>query len=116
MLRPLLPLRRAPRAPGSRWGVDVVVEKGNPADTTLAQKMVERVGSVLGRLPKQVSFDGGFSSKANVTGIKKLGVTDVAFSKHVGLNVSDMATSPWVFRKLRSRRYVRRGTYLPRAL
>jgi transposase, IS5 family len=82
--------------------LDLVVEKGNPADTTLAQKMVERVRSVLGRLPKQVSFDGGFSSKANVAELKKLGVSDVAFSKHVGLDVTDMAKSPWVFRKLRN--------------
>jgi IS5 family transposase len=82
--------------------LDLVVENGNPADTTLAQKMVERVGSVLGRLPKQVSFDGGFSSKANVADIKKLGVADVVFSKHVGLDVADMAKSPWVFRKLRN--------------
>jgi IS5 family transposase len=82
--------------------LDVVVEKGNPADSTLARKMVERVGSVLGRLPKQVSFDGGFSSKANVHEIKGLGVTDVVFSKHVGLEVTDMAKSRWVFRKLRN--------------
>lgn len=82
--------------------LDLVVENGNPADTTLAQKMVERVGSVLGKLPRQVSFDGGFSSKANVAEIKKLGVSDVAFSKHVGLDVTDMAKSPWVFRKLRN--------------
>jgi IS5 family transposase len=82
--------------------LDLVVEMGNPSDATLAQKMVERVGSVLGRLPKQVSFDGGFSSKANVLEIKKLGVSDVVFSKHVGLDVTDMAKSDWVFRKLRN--------------
>jgi IS5 family transposase len=82
--------------------LDLVVEKGNPSDSTLARKMVERVGSVLGKLPKQVSFDGGFSSKANVAELKKLGVTDVVFSKHVGLDVSDMAKSSWVFRKLRN--------------
>ena len=82
--------------------LDVVVETGNPADATLARKMVERVGSVLGRLPTQVTFDGGFSSKANVAEIKKLGVSDVVFSKHVGLEVTDMARSRWVFRKLRN--------------
>ena len=82
--------------------LDVVVETGNPADSTLARKMVERVGSVLGRLPKQVSFDGGFSSKANVQELKELGVTDVVFSKHLGLEITEMAKSPWVFRKLRN--------------
>lgn len=82
--------------------LDLVVEKGNPADATLARKMVERVGCVLGKLPKQVTFDGGFSSKANVHDIKELGVTDVVFSKHVGLEVTEMAKSRWVFRKLRN--------------
>ncbi len=82
--------------------LDLVVETGNPADSTLATKMVKRVATVLGKLPKQVSFDGGFSSKANVKDIKALGVEDVAFSKHVGLEVTDMAKSKWVFRKLRN--------------
>ena len=82
--------------------LDVVVEKGNPADSTLARKTVERVARVLGKLPRQVTFDGGFSSKANVQDIKTLGVEDVVFSKHVGLDISDMAKSKWVFRKLRN--------------
>ncbi len=82
--------------------LDVVVESGNPSDSTLARKMVERVGAVLGRFPKQVTFDGGFSSKANVQEIKELGATDVVFSKHVGLEVTEMAKSTWVFRKLRN--------------
>lgn len=82
--------------------LDVVVESGNPADATLAPKTVARVGLVLGRIPTQVSFDGGFSSKANVQAIKELGVKDVVFSKHVGLDVAEMAKSSWVFRKLRN--------------
>jgi IS5 family transposase len=81
--------------------LDLVVEKGNPADSTLASKMISRVATVLGLIPKQVSFDGGFSSKANVADIKKMGVEDVVFSKHVGLEVGDMAKSKGVFRKLR---------------
>jgi IS5 family transposase len=82
--------------------LDLVVQRGNPADSTLAQSMVARVASVLGKTPKQVSFDGGFSSKANVHAIKEMGVQDVVFSKHVGLEVTDMAKSKWVFRKLRN--------------
>lgn len=82
--------------------LDLVVEKGNPADATLATKMVTRVASVLGRIPTQVTFDGGFSSKANVRDIKAMGVEDVVFSKHVGLEVTDMAKSTWIFRKLRN--------------
>ena len=82
--------------------LDVVVEEGNPSDSTLACRTVTRATSVLGRVPKQVCFDGGFSSKANVADIKAMGVADVAFSKHVGLEVTEMAKSPWVFRKLRN--------------
>jgi IS5 family transposase len=82
--------------------LDLVVEKGNPADSTLATKVITRVAAVLGKPPKQVTFDGGFSSRANVQSIKAMGVEDVAFSKHVGLEVSDMAKSPSVFRKLRN--------------
>ncbi len=82
--------------------LDVVVEEGNPSDSTLACRTVARATSVLGRVPKQVSFDGGFSSKANVADIKAMGVADVAFSKHVGLEVTEMAKSTWVFRKLRN--------------
>ena len=82
--------------------LDLVVERGNPADSTLAQKAIARVRSVLGRAPKQATFDGGFSSKANVQAIKAMGVEDVVFSKHVGLDIADMAKSSWVFRKLRN--------------
>ena len=82
--------------------LDLVVERGNPADSTLAQKAIERVRSVLGRAPKQVTFDGGFSSKANVQDIRAMGVEDVVFSKHVGLDITDMAKSSWVFRTLRN--------------
>lgn len=37
-----------------------------------------------------------------MTDIKQMGVQDVVFSKHVGLDVADMAKSTWVFRKLRN--------------
>ena len=56
--------------------LDVVVEQGNPSDSTLACRTVARATSVLGRVPKQVSFDGGFSSKANVADIKAMGVAE----------------------------------------
>ncbi len=81
--------------------VDLVVESGNPADSTLATKMVERTKEIFGKAPRQVAFDGGFSSKANVKDIKNLGVDDVVFSKHVGLAMEDMARSERVFKKLR---------------
>jgi len=82
--------------------LDVVVERGNPADSTLATRMIQRVKELLGHAPRQVSFDGGFSSRNNVTEIKALGVQDVAFSKHPGMTVTDMVKSSWVFKKLRN--------------
>jgi len=61
--------------------LDCVVEDGNPADSTLAVEMVERVKSVLGIIPRQVAFDGGFASKKNLADIKELGVEDVVFNR-----------------------------------
>ena len=81
--------------------LDCVVEEGNPADTSLAKEMVERQENLYGRLPRQVAFDGGFASKANLKEIQGRGVQDVAFSKKCGLKVSDMAKSTWVYKQLR---------------
>jgi transposase, IS5 family len=57
-----------------------------------------------------VSFDGGFTSKANLAEIKALGVEDVAFSKRKGIPVSDMTKSSWVYRRLRDFRAGVEGT------
>ena len=80
---------------------DVVVEQGNPADSTLAVKMVERHREVFGRVPRQIAFDGGFASRSNLTELKALGVKDVAFSKGRGLGITEMVKSSWVYRRLR---------------
>jgi len=81
--------------------LDCVVEQGNPTDSTLAKKLVERVKDVLGRAPEQAVFDGGFSSRDNVTAIKKLGVRTVVFTKHLGITVEEMTKSNWLFKRLR---------------
>jgi transposase, IS5 family len=80
---------------------DVVVEEGNPGDVTLAVKMIERQRELYGRVPRQASFDGGFTSRSNLDALKGLGVEDVAFSKGRGLSISDMVKSTWVYRRLR---------------
>jgi IS5 family transposase len=89
---------------------DVVVEAGNPADATLAVKMMERQRQLYGRVPRQVSFDGGFTSRANLDAIKELGVEDVAFSKARGLSIGEMVKSTWVYRRLRDFRAGVEGT------
>ena len=89
---------------------DVVVEQGNPADYTLATKMMQRQTATFGRPPKQASFDGGFAAKTNLAQIKALGVTDVVFHKRRGLHIEDMASSARVFKKLRAFRAGIEGT------
>ena len=82
--------------------LDCVVVDGNPADTTMTVPLLERQKLILGVVPKQAAFDGGFASKENLYDAKILGVEDVAFSKKRGLEVSDMARSSWVYRRLRN--------------
>ncbi len=79
---------------------DLVVEDGNPADSELALRMVERQAEIYGRVPRQIAFDGGFASKQNLADIKAAGVKDVAFSKRRGMKVLDMVKSSWVYRRL----------------
>jgi IS5 family transposase len=81
---------------------DVVVEGGNPADSTLATKMIQRQTDLYGRPPRQTAFDGAFASAANLADIKALGVQDVAFSKTRGLSVEEMVQSSKVYRYLRN--------------
>ncbi len=81
---------------------DVVIEEGNPADVTLAVKMIERQRDLYGKAPRQVSFDGGFTCKKNLTDLKALGVEDVAFGKRGALSITEMVKSTWVYRRLRN--------------
>jgi len=81
--------------------LDCKVLEGNPADSTLAQEMVDRQKEIFSRPPRQIVFDGGFASQANLSAIKAEGVADVAFSKGRGLEISEMVRSSWVFKRLR---------------
>ena len=81
---------------------DLVVERGNPADSTLAEEMITRQKDIYGRVPRQVAFDGGFASKPNLSSIKEKGVKDVVFHKKRGLDISEMAKSTWVYKRLRA--------------
>lgn len=96
---------------------DLVVEQGNPADSTLAVRTIQRLKDLFGRAPNQATFDGGFASRANVGEIKALGVTDVAFNKRCGLEIQDMVKSKLVYRALSAFRSGIEGTisFLKRA-
>ncbi len=81
--------------------LDCKVLEGNPADSTLAETMIDRHIEIIGHAPRQVAFDGGFTSRANLDVIKAKGVEDVVFSKARFLSIADMARSNWVYNKLR---------------
>ena len=82
--------------------LDCVVAKGNPADSSDAVTMIDRQIEIYGRPPRQVAFDGGYTSQANLRDIKAKGVNDVVFHKKRGLEISDMAKSAWVFKRLKN--------------
>jgi IS5 family transposase len=82
--------------------LDCLIAKGNPADSDQYIPMLERHKKTFSKMPRQVSADGGFASKANLTDAKELGVNDAAFAKKRGLSVIDMAKSSWVYKKLRN--------------
>ena len=81
--------------------LDCVILDGNPADSTLADTMIQRQVEIYQQAPRQVAYDGAFSSKANLKAIKDKGVEDVAFTKAHGLEVSQMVKSSWVYQRLR---------------
>lgn len=82
--------------------LDWVLEEGNPADSTLFLRMLDRQKDRYGRYPRQTSADGGMASKNNLHEAKERGVQDVVFAKKCALQVSDMACSTWVYRQLRN--------------
>jgi IS5 family transposase len=84
--------------------LDCVVEKGNPADVTLAPGMIDRQKAIYEKAPPQAAFDGGFASRENLDALKGKGVKDVAFSKARGLKIADMIRrgSERVFHGLRN--------------
>lgn len=81
--------------------LDCQVLDGNPADSTLVEQAIKIQKQTYGRVPRQIALDGGFASKDNLSRAKSLGVKDVMFSKRRGLEISDMAKSTWVYRRLR---------------
>ena len=82
--------------------LDCLIEPGNPADSDRYQVLLERQQHLLGRMPRQVSADGGFASKDNLAFAKANQVKDAAFAKRRGLSVLAMVKSQWVYKQLRN--------------
>jgi IS5 family transposase len=79
-----------------------LIVRGNPADTDHYRSLLSQHEEWYGRMPRQVSADGGFASKENLAFAKEHHIKDAVFAKKRGLSVSDMAKSTWVYKKLRN--------------
>ena len=79
-----------------------LIVPGNPADSDQYQPLLEQYKDWYGKMPRQVSADGGFASKGNLAYAKENHVKDAVFAKKRGLSVLDMAKSNWVYKKLRN--------------
>lgn len=82
--------------------LDCMITRGNPADTEQYAPLLERQKELYGRMPRQVSVDGGFASKDNLAYAKREQIKDAVFAKKRGLSVLEMAKSSWVYKKLRN--------------
>lgn len=81
---------------------DCMILDGNPADTDLTDKMLERHKEIYGYYPVKAALDGGFASKENLKSAKsKEGIKDVCFAKKRGLKEKDMYRSAWIYKQLR---------------
>jgi IS5 family transposase len=79
-----------------------LIVRGNPAGSDQYQSLLSQHEEWYGRMPRQVSADGGFASKENLAFAKEHHIKDAVFAKKRGLSVLDMAKSTWVYKKLRN--------------
>jgi IS5 family transposase len=80
--------------------LDMLMERGNPADATRAIPMLERHRDVMGKVPEQAAFDAGFTSSANIENARKLGVKAAYFARKGSIDVDAGVHNPRQRRKL----------------
>lgn len=81
--------------------LDVVIEDGNPADSSRLLPMIKRVEECYGKLPRQVAADAGYASKKNISEAKALGIKAVGLPKKRGMAIEEMTGSEWIYKKLK---------------
>jgi IS5 family transposase len=80
--------------------VDMLLERGNPADAARATTMLERHRELMGKVPEKVAFDAGFSSAANVQIASELGIKGASFAQKGVIDVFKFIGSPQKHKKL----------------
>ena len=85
----------------SGLALDVVVEDGNPADSSRCLPMLERHAEHYGAAPTHAAFDGGYATRRNLEDAKALGVKHAVFHRKRDVKPEDMTPSSWVHAQLR---------------
>ncbi len=80
--------------------IDMLMERGNPADATRAIPMLERHRELMGKAPLQAAFDAGFTSTANIANARQLGVKDASFARKGTIEVLEGVREPKQHKKL----------------
>ncbi len=90
--------------------LDVVVEEGNPADSSRLLPMIKRIEACYGKLPRQVAADAGYASADNISEAKALGIKALGLPKKRDMKVEEpesfwsgtrMTGSDWFYKKLK---------------
>lgn len=76
----------------SKLILDCEILRGNPSDTKLFNRTIEKVKGNYKRTPKSVVGDGGYASKANQQKAIEQGLTNIVFNKIVG-SLKDLVSS-----------------------
>lgn len=70
--------------------LDCEVLDGNPRDSSLVGSLIDRIINVTNRVPDELAFDGGFSSRRALGYAKSKGIATTSFSKHPGIQPEEM--------------------------
>jgi IS5 family transposase len=81
--------------------LDLFIEKGNPADSTLTMRSAERHAALFGERPERAAFDGGFASTKNLEELQASGTREACFSKPAGVPIDEQTSTPRVRRILK---------------
>ena len=81
--------------------LDLVIEEGNPADSSRLLPMIKRIKECYGKLPRQVAADAGYASQENIKEAKALGIKAIGLPKKRGMSVEEMTGSEWIYKKLK---------------